>query len=63
MKTIKIIQTGYEKERDYLSKNKKGVQECITGFGMIQIIMKSGETREYHGALAQKVHDYAFKNC
>ncbi len=63
MRSIKVIQCGYEKEKRYLKKNKKGVSECVTGFGVVQIIMLSGEVREYHGALAQKVHDYAFKNC
>lgn len=63
MKTIRLIQTGYEKEKKYLSKNRKGISECVTGIGITQIVMKSGEIREYHGALAQRIHDYTFKNC
>lgn len=63
MRSIKLIQHGYQKEMKYLRKNKKGISECLTCIGVVQIIMLSGEIREYHGKLAQQVYSYAYKNC
>ena len=63
MRSIKLIQHGYDKEKKYLGKNKKGILECLTGIGIVQIIMLSGEVREYHGSLASKIYNYAYRNC
>lgn len=58
MRKLEVIQTGYDSEREFLKSNMSNINECVASFkpkhkGLFQVIMKSGEIREYHGQLAQ----------
>ena len=63
MLKIKIITSGYDKERDYLRDNISRIEKCVTSLvpsvrGVVHVCMRCGDVREYHGQLAKQVFSY-----
>lgn len=63
MLNITIISHGYEKEKEYLKNNISRITDRNASFkpkhkSVLQVIMRDGQIREYHGALAIQVFGY-----
>ncbi len=60
MLNIEIITHGYETEKEYLKNNHERLTDRISSFdpkynSILQVVMRNGQIREYHGALAVKI--------
>ena len=63
MLEIETIQHGYDVEREYLKLNVNRIENRIASFNpaykfFLQVIMRSGQVRQYHGRLAVQVFTY-----
>jgi hypothetical protein len=63
MRNIEIVVHGYDKEREYLKQNMHRITHCVTSLvpnvrGIVQVEMRSGDIREYHGLIAKQVFNY-----